>query len=70
MSGYTDAQRLSAEKWDANNMKTIGCKIKKEDAELFQQYCEKQGKTVNAVLKDYILQCIEEDTFSIEYIQY
>ena len=70
MSKYTDAQRLSAEKWDAKNMKTIGCKIKKEDAERFQQYCDKQNRTVNSVLKDFIFQCIDEDTLNIEYIQY
>lgn len=39
-------------------MATIGCKVKKEEAALFKQFCKDQGKTSNTVLKDFVLACI------------
>ena len=48
------------EKWDKENMSVLGCKVKKEQAEKFKAYCESMGKTSNAVLRDYVLDCIDE----------
>ncbi len=41
-------------------MSTLACKVKKEQAEKFKAYCAGIGKTSNAVLRDYVLDCIDE----------
>lgn len=65
----TDAQKRARDKWDSNNTKVLGCKVRIDIAEKFQEYCsqlpdpnnpEKKGRTANAVIKDYILQCISK----------
>lgn len=54
-----ESQKRAARKWDGENMSTLGCKVKKAQAESFKAYCAGQGKTSNAVLRDYVLDCIE-----------
>ena len=56
----SEAQKKASLKWDKENMSTIGCKVKKEHAEKFKAYCTEQGKTSNAVLREYVLDCIGE----------
>mgnify|MGYP005926566899 FL=1 len=41
-------------------MAVVGCKVKKEQADRFKAYCSEIGKTSNAVLRDYVLDCIGE----------
>ena len=41
-------------------MATLGCRVKKEEAEAFKEYAKEQGKTANTVLKEYVFQCIDE----------
>ena len=55
-----ESQKKAARKWDGENMSTLGCKVKKAQAESFKAYCAGQGKTSNAVLRDYVLDCIGE----------
>lgn len=42
-------------------MATLACKIKKSQAEKFKSYCSSIGKTSNAVIRDYVLDCIGEN---------
>ncbi|MBO5449298.1 MAG: hypothetical protein J5994_08205 [Ruminococcus sp.] len=56
----SNAQKKSRDKWDKANMSVLGCKVRKEQAEKFKQYATEQGKTANAVLKDYVLEKIGE----------
>lgn len=44
-------------------MTTLGCKVKKAEAEAeaFKEYAAGQGKTANTVLKEYVIQCIGKD---------
>lgn len=56
----TDAQKRAAAKWTKENMSTLSCKVKKEQAELFKGFAASKGKTANTMLKDYVLDCIEE----------
>ena len=58
-----ESQKRAARKWDGENMSTLGCKVKKAQAESFKAYCAGQGKTSNAVLRDYVLDCIGESDF-------
>lgn len=57
----SEAQKKSRDKWDKENMATIGCKIKKEQAIRFKEYANKRGVTANTLLKEYILKCINND---------
>lgn len=56
----SDAKKKANAKWDSENMATLACKTKKEQAEKFKSYCTAIGKTTNAVLRDYVLGCIGE----------
>ena len=55
----SEKKKASNAKWDSANMATIGCRIKKSQAEAFKAYCKSRGKTSNTVLKDYVLECID-----------
>ena len=56
----SESQKRASMKWDKENMSVLGCKVKKEQAEKFKEYCAGMGKTSNAVLRDYVLDCIDE----------
>lgn len=55
------AKRAANDRWDKENMATLGCKVKKEEASAFKAHCKKQGKTSNTVLKEFVLGCIADD---------
>jgi len=56
----SDAKKKANAKWDSANMTTLACKIKKDKAEKFKEYCANIGKTSNAVLRDFVFDCIGE----------
>ncbi|MCI8855695.1 MAG: hypothetical protein HFH26_03995 [Clostridiaceae bacterium] len=55
-----ESQKRASLKWDKENMTTLGCKVKREQAADFKAYCDGQGKTSNTVLKDFVLECIDK----------
>lgn len=56
----TEAQKRASAKYQQKNIASLACRIKKEQAEKFRRYCEAQGKTPNAVIKEFVLKCIGE----------
>lgn len=56
----TEAQKRASAKYQRENIASLACRVKKEQAEKFKAYCAGQGKTANAVLRDYVLDCIDE----------
>ncbi len=56
----SEKKKASNAKWDSANMATLGCRVKKSQAEAFKAYCKGLGETSNTVLKDYVLDCIRE----------
>lgn len=56
----SEAKKKANAKWDSENMATLGCKVRKTQAETFKVYCTMKGQTSNAVLRDYVLGCIGE----------
>lgn len=56
----SERKKASNAKWDSANMATIGCRVKKSQAEAFKAYCKRRGQTSNTVLKNYVLDCIGE----------
>lgn len=56
----SEKKKQSNAKWDKENMTTLGCKVKKYEAEIFKEYATSKGKTANGILKDYVFKCNEE----------
>lgn len=56
----SDAQKRASAKYQRENIASLACRVKKDQAERFKAYCAEIGKTSNAVLRDYVLDCIGE----------
>lgn len=56
----SEAHKKGNRKWDKENMITLGCKVKRYDAEIFKKYAKSQGKNANGLLKEYVFKCNEE----------
>ena len=51
--------------WDRENMRTVSCRLRKEDAERFKQYAQYLGTTPHALLAEYVRKCLElEETIT------
>lgn len=59
----SEAQKRASNKYNLEHMSTLGCKVKKEDAQAFKEYAEERDTTPNALLRGYVYKCIgkEED---------
>lgn len=55
------SKRAANDKWDKENMTTLGCKVKKDEAAAFKEYAKEQGKTSNTVLKEFVYKCIDKE---------
>jgi len=62
----SDAQKKAAAKYHKENIASLACRVKKEQAVKFKAYCESLGKTSNAVLREYVLDCISESDSKTE----
>lgn len=60
MGKVSESQKKARDKWDGENMTTIGCKLRKEQAEKFKALAQSKGMTANALLKSFILNAINE----------
>lgn len=60
----SEAQKRASNKYNKEHMSTLGCKVRKEQAEAFKEYAREQGKTTNTILKEYVLECIESTNTS------
>mgnify|MGYP002766763054 FL=1 len=50
----TDAQSRARNKWDAENMSVIPCKLKREIAESFKAAAKSNGTTPNELIRGWI----------------
>lgn len=50
----TEAQKRAAAKWQANNMKMVAVKLKREEADAFEAACARAGTTRMAVLRQAV----------------
>lgn len=57
----SEAQKKATAKYQKENIASLACRVKKEQAEKFKAYCDSIGKTSNAVLREYVLKCIETE---------
>ena len=56
----SEAQKKASAKYQKENIASLACRVKKDQAEKFKAYCAAQGKTSNAVLREFVLNCIKE----------
>lgn len=56
----TRAKRANNNKWDAENMTVLGCKVRRDLAEEFKAACKARGTSPNAVFRAAIDRFIEE----------
>jgi hypothetical protein len=61
MGKVRESQRRASNAWDAKNMHTIGCKMRRELAEEFKAYADAKNTTASALIKAYVLQCLGKD---------
>ena len=50
----TEAQKRARDKWDAENMSVISCKLKREIAENFKTAVKANGTTPNELFRGWI----------------
>ena len=50
----TEAQKRTRDKWDAENMSVISCKLKREIAENFKAAAKANGTTPNELIRRWI----------------
>lgn len=62
----SEAQKKASAKYHRENIASLACRVRKEQAEKFKAYCEAQGKTSNAVLREFVFSCINEETTAEE----
>lgn len=55
----TDAQSRARNKWDAENMSVISCKLKREIAENFKVTAKSRGTTPNELIRGWIAAYLE-----------
>lgn len=56
----SEARKRANAKYQAKTIASLACRVKIEEAEAFKEYCESLGKTSNAVLKEFVLSCIDK----------
>ncbi|MBD5444279.1 MAG: hypothetical protein HDR29_01880 [Lachnospiraceae bacterium] len=56
----SEKQKLWAKQWDKENMRSLTCRVRAKDAEIFKQYCKAHGTTAGELLKKYVGKCIYE----------
>lgn len=56
----TDAQSRARNKWDAENMSVISCKLKREIAETFKTTAKSRGTTPNELIRGWIAAYLEQ----------
>lgn len=56
----TEKKRQSQLKWDKDNMRSVSCRLRTSEAELFKEYCAANKTTPGAVLKNYVHKLLDE----------
>lgn len=56
----SEKAKQSIRAWDRENMRTLSCRVRTEEAEVFKQYCTEHGTTAGELLKKYVGKCIYE----------
>ena len=52
---YTARKRETNRAWDAENMSTISCRVRREVADQMRQFAQMEGTNPAALLRDFVL---------------
>lgn len=55
------AQKEASKKYHREHIASLACRVKKEEAEQFKAYCASIGLSTNAVLRNFVMECIQHD---------
>ena len=55
----SEKQKESIRKWDREHMQTISCRLRKEEAQSFKEYCSSIGSNPAAEVKKYVRACLD-----------
>ena len=55
-----DMSNNTSKEWDKENMRTVSCRLRKDEAEAFKRLCASKGTTVHAALARYIRLAIHD----------
>lgn len=47
----SEKKKISNQRWDAGNMATLACRVRKDYADRVRSLCASRGETVNGVIK-------------------
>lgn len=53
-------------KWDRENMRSLTCRLRREQADVFKAYCAENNTTPGRLLKEYVLGIIDVYTESTD----
>lgn len=56
----SEKSKQSIRAWDRENMRTLSCRVRTEEAEVFKQYCIAHETTAGELLKKFVGKCIYE----------
>lgn len=56
----TEAHKRGNKKWDADNMLTLSCRLRREYVEKFKEFAKTKGTTANKLIKDFVINQITE----------
>ena len=59
MTGYTARKRETNRAWDAENMSTISCRVRRGIADQMRQIAQMEGTTPAALLRAFVLDYVE-----------
>ena len=62
----SEKQKQYSRKWDRENMRSVSCRLRTEEAELFKAYCAANNTTPGAVLKNFIKDKLAEYSAELE----
>ena len=54
-----------SKEWDKENMKTLACRVSKEEADAFRQYAESCGTSAHALLASFVRSAASNDADAI-----
>lgn len=58
--GVSEAHKNGNRKWDKDNMRSVSCRLRTQDAKHFKEWCKINKTTPGAMLKNYVYKCLEE----------
>lgn len=63
---YTEAQKKSAQKWDANNLDRISVALPKGKKDQIKTFAESKGESVNSFINRAINEAMEQEDNNVE----